>query len=75
MFLFVVTKILILFLLLFLFQSLGEVAVLMSLLVFISEPHSPIRKRSKHRGKGRRWVKVEGSPLGPTVKASCLAPH
>jgi hypothetical protein len=69
------TKILILFLLLFLFQSLREVAVLMSLLVFISEPHSPIRKRSKHRGKGRGWVKVEGSPLGPTVKASCLAPH
>ena len=69
------TKILILFLLLPLFQSLREVAVLMSLLVFISEPHSPIRKRSKHRGKGRGWLKVEGSPLGPTVKASCLAPH
>ena len=70
------TKILILFLLLLLlFQSLREVAVLMSLLVFISEPHSPIRKRSKHRGKGRGWLKVEGSPLGPTVKASCLAPH
>ena len=68
-------KILILFLLLLLFQSLREVAVLMSLLVFISEPHSPIRKRSKHRGKGRGWLKVEGSPLGPTVKASCLAPH
>ena len=68
------TKILILFLLLLLFQSLREVAVLMSLLVFISEPHSPIRKRSKHRGKGRGWLKVEGSPLGPTVKASCLAP-
>ena len=66
------TKILILFLLLLLFQSLREVAVLMSLLVFISEP---IRKRSKHRGKGRGWLKVEGSPLGPTVKASCLAPH
>ena len=44
-------------------------------LVFISEPHSPIRQRSKHRGKGRGWLKVEGSPLGPTVKASCLAPH
>ena len=69
------TKILILFLLLLLFQSLREVAVLMSLLVFISEPHSPIRKRSKDRGKGRGWLKVEGSPLGPTVKASCLAPH
>ena len=69
------TKILILFLLLLLFQSLREVAVLMSLLVFTSEPHSPIRKRSKHRGKGRGWLKVEGSPLGPTVKASCLAPH
>ena len=69
------TKILILFLLLLLFQSLREVAVLMSLLVFISEPHSPIRKRSKHRGKGRGWLKVEESPLGPTVKASCLAPH
>ena len=69
------TKILILFLLLLLFQSLREVAVLMSLLVFISEPHSPIRKRAKHRGKGRGWLKVEGSPLGPTVKASCLAPH
>ena len=69
------SKILILFLLLLLFQSLREVAVLMSLLVFISEPHSPIRKRSKHRGKGRGWLKVEGSPLGPTVKASCLAPH
>ena len=69
------TKILVLFLLLLLFQSLREVAVLMSLLVFISEPHSPIRKRSKHRGKGRGWLKVEGSPLGPTVKASCLAPH
>ena len=69
------TKILILFLLLLLFQSLREVAVLMSLLVFISEPHSPIRKRSKHRGKGRGWLKVEGSPLGPTVKASGLAPH
>jgi hypothetical protein len=52
------TKILILFLLLLLFQSLREVAVLMSLLVFISEPHSPIRKRSKHRGKGMGWVKV-----------------
>ena len=69
------TKILILFLLLLLFQSLREVAVQMSLLVFISEPHSPIRKRSKHRGKGRGWLKVEGSPLGPTVKASYLAPH
>ena len=69
------TNILILFLLLLLFQSLREVAVLMSLLVFISEPHSPIRKRYKHRGKGRGWLKVEGSPLGPTVKASCLAPH
>ena len=37
---------------------------------FISEPHLPITKRSKHRGKGRGWV--EGSPLGPTVKAPCL---
>jgi hypothetical protein len=46
-------KILILFLLLLLFQSLREIAVLMSLLVFISEPHSPIRKRSKHKGKGK----------------------
>jgi hypothetical protein len=44
---------LILFLLLFLLQSLREIAVLMSLLVFISEPHSPIRKRSKHKGKGK----------------------
>jgi hypothetical protein len=62
MFLFVVTKILILFLLLFLFQSLREVAVLMSLLVVISEPHSPIRKRSKHRGKGRGMGKGRGKP-------------
>jgi hypothetical protein len=62
MFLFVVMKILILFLLLFLFQSLREVAVLMSLLVFISEPHSPIRKGSKHRGKGRGMGKGRGKP-------------
>jgi hypothetical protein len=62
MFLFVVTKILILFLLLFLFQSLREVAVQMSLLVFISEPHSTIRKRSKHRGKGRGMGKGRGKP-------------
>ena len=41
----------------------------------ISEPHFPIRKRSKHRGKGRGWVEVEGSPLGPMVKAPCLASH
>jgi hypothetical protein len=53
---------LILFLLLFLFQSLREVAVLMSLLVFIFEPHSPIRKRSKHRGKGRGMGKGRGKP-------------
>jgi hypothetical protein len=25
--------------------------------------------------EGRGWLKVKGSPLGPTVKASCLAPH
>jgi hypothetical protein len=62
MFIFVVTKILILFLLLFLCQSLREVAVLMSLFVFISEPHSPIRKRSKHRGKGRGMGKGRGKP-------------
>jgi hypothetical protein len=47
---------------LFLFQSLREVAVLMSLLVFISEPHSPIRKRSKHRRKGRGIGKGRGKP-------------
>jgi hypothetical protein len=41
---------------------------------FISEPHFPIRKRSKHRGKGRGWVEVEApypscssTPLGLIV--------
>ena len=29
---------------------------------FISEPHSPISKRSKHRGKGRSMGRGRGKP-------------
>jgi hypothetical protein len=74
MFLFVVTKILILSLLLFvlfLLQSLREVAVLMSYL----NHTPPLGKGLKVEGRVGGWVEVEGSPLGPKVKAPCLAPH
>ena len=45
----------------------------MRFLVFISEPHSPIRKRSKHRGKGRGMGKGRGKPT--MISQSFLSPE